>query len=103
MVKILDGLLSQKTGTQTFRIVLEEIKKQATTLDRKNLESFRNGFAELSNSVIEYTKFLHIPKKTLYIYYCSMFPGYWIQDQQGVRNPYYGASMLTCGELVSGK
>jgi hypothetical protein len=24
----------------------------------------------------------------------------WLQPDKSVRNPYYGSSMLTCGELV---
>jgi len=103
IVKTVDGLLSQKMKNPTFRKILEEIKKQAIALDRNNLESFRKGFARLSNPVIQYTKLLHMPEKPLFVYYCSMFPGYWIQNQEGVRNPYYGSSMLTCGQLVSVK
>jgi hypothetical protein len=33
--------------------------------------------------------------------YCSMTPGSWLQTGDEIRNPYYGASMLKCGEIVS--
>ena len=36
------------------------------------------------------------------LYYCPMADGYWIQTAEGVRNPYYGASMLRCGDKVPG-
>jgi len=34
------------------------------------------------------------------LYYCPMADGYWIQTAEGVRNPYYGAQMLACGDKV---
>jgi hypothetical protein len=38
------------------------------------------------------------------LFYCSMFDGYWLQKSgdSELRNPYYGKSMLTCGEKVEG-
>ncbi|HEX9800767.1 MAG TPA: hypothetical protein VGC00_11435 [Thermoanaerobaculia bacterium] len=35
-------------------------------------------------------------------YYCPMADGYWAQktDDAGVKNPYYGKSMLKCGSKV---
>ncbi|MEZ4272974.1 MAG: DUF3347 domain-containing protein [Myxococcota bacterium] len=32
--------------------------------------------------------------------WCSMAPGGWLQRSGPVRNPYYGASMLECGEKM---
>jgi len=29
--------------------------------------------------------------------FCPMKPGRWLQVTDGIKNPYYGASMLTCG------
>ncbi len=36
------------------------------------------------------------------LYHCPMAGegGYWIQTTEGVRNPYYGAAMLKCGNKV---
>jgi len=34
------------------------------------------------------------------VVYCSMAKGSWLQRPGPVRNPYYGASMLQCGEVV---
>jgi len=34
--------------------------------------------------------------------YCSMAKGSWLQKGKVILNPYYGKSMLHCGELVSG-
>jgi hypothetical protein len=37
------------------------------------------------------------------VMYCSMAKAKWLQDEGPVRNPYYGASMLSCGEVVHGE
>lgn len=34
------------------------------------------------------------------LFHCSMVDDEWIQADEKVRNPYYGPSMLTCGEPV---
>ena len=34
------------------------------------------------------------------IYYCPMADAYWVQKSGDVANPYYGKSMLRCGEAV---
>ena len=35
------------------------------------------------------------------IYYCPMADAYWVQKSGAVKNPYYGAKMLGCGEVVA--
>ncbi len=38
------------------------------------------------------------------VMYCSMAPGSWLQiNDTVIANPYYGAKMLRCGEIVGGK
>ncbi|MBI5510471.1 MAG: DUF3347 domain-containing protein [Deltaproteobacteria bacterium] len=36
------------------------------------------------------------------VVYCSMAPGSWLQPEGPIKNPYYGAAMLACGEVVGG-
>lgn len=40
--------------------------------------------------------------KGINVVYCSMAPGSWLQRGTTIANPYYGAKMLRCGEIVSG-
>lgn len=35
------------------------------------------------------------------VVHCPMKPGSWLQDQEPVANPFYGARMLTCGGFVA--
>jgi Cu(I)/Ag(I) efflux system membrane fusion protein len=37
------------------------------------------------------------------VVFCSMAKGSWLQKAGDVRNPYYGASMLNCGQVVAGE
>lgn len=66
----------------------------------KDLESLRGEFKELSIAADGY---LRAAKASGWdLYYCPMADGYWIQTAEGVRNPYYGPSMLKCGDKVPG-
>lgn len=40
--------------------------------------------------------------KNIDVVFCSMAKGSWLQRPGAIRNPYYGASMLACGEVVAG-
>jgi hypothetical protein len=66
----------------------------------KDLESLRAQFKELSVAADGYLRAVEAPGWDLY--FCPMADGYWIQTAEGVRNPYYGPSMLKCGEKVPG-
>jgi len=66
----------------------------------KDLQSLRAQFKELSVAADEYLRAVEAPGWDLY--YCPMADGYWIQTAEGVRNPYYGPSMLKCGDKVPG-
>jgi uncharacterized protein YfiM (DUF2279 family) len=37
------------------------------------------------------------------VVFCSMAKGSWLQRTKAIRNPYYGAKMLTCGQVIGGK
>ncbi len=66
----------------------------------KDLEALRAQFKELSVAADGYLRAVEAPGWSLY--YCPMADGYWLQTAEGVRNPYYGPSMLKCGEKVPG-
>lgn len=84
---------------------LTAVKKAADKISgsKVDLKAARQQFYPLSDGVIELVK-NHLPAeaaKAYEVFYCPMAKGYWIQgDSDGVRNPYYGASMLKCGSSV---
>ncbi len=71
----------------------------AAQLDAADLKTARNQFGELSKRLTAYLQAAGIQKKP-YQFYCSMAQKGWLQPDKSTRNPYYGSSMLKCGELV---
>ena len=91
------------------RLHWEELLKPLSELSKgdppKDLEQARSRFLPFSNGVIAFVKRLRqdlpaVPK--VKIYHCPMAPkpGLWMQIQGPLRNPFFGAKMLKCGEEV---
>jgi hypothetical protein len=72
----------------------------AAKLQTTDLKLARAGFGDLSDSLIALMKAAPVKSNPPYQYYCPMVKKNWLQDRKEIRNPYYGSSMLTCGELV---
>jgi hypothetical protein len=77
------------------------IAKAAKTIGAaSDIKSAREAFGPLSDAVIaasqkEGWKDLGDVKVT----YCPMIRRSWLQKEEKIRNPYYGSSMLECGEF----
>jgi len=82
------------------RTQLIAIADAATKLQTSNLKSARDSFGELSDRLIAYLQAPGSKRNPPYQFFCSMAKKSWLQPGKEVRNPYYGSSMLTCGELV---
>jgi hypothetical protein len=72
----------------------------AQKLKTADLKAARNGFGDLSDALIAYLKTAQTKHNPPYQFYCPMVKKNWLQPDKGIRNPYYGSEMLTCGELV---
>jgi membrane fusion protein, copper/silver efflux system len=88
---------ASETHARTHLIALANA---AAKLRASDLKSARNGFGELSNSLIAFLQATQAKTNPPYQFYCPMVKKYWLQPATEVRNPYYGSSMLKCGELV---
>lgn len=69
----------------------------------KDIEEARKHFSMLSFHVLEMTETFGLNKEVVYKDYCPMAFGdqgaYWLSEQKDITNPYFGASMLACGEV----
>jgi Cu(I)/Ag(I) efflux system membrane fusion protein len=69
----------------------------------KELEEARKHFSMLSFHILEMTETFGVNKDAVYKDYCPMAFGdqgaYWLSERKDITNPYFGASMLTCGEV----
>ena len=69
----------------------------------KKIDHQREHFITLSNNITSVTKALKINAETTYLQFCPMANdgkgAYWLSQENKVKNPYYGKSMLTCGSV----
>ena len=68
----------------------------------KNIEEVRKVFQPVSEAMIALTNSFKPFGQTLYVQYCPMVDGNkganWLSQFEEIKNPYFGASMLKCGE-----
>ena len=68
-----------------------------------DVEVQRALFSSLSNEMIAKVKAVGLQSGEVYVEYCPMAlndkGASWLSNQKLVRNPYYGDSMLDCGEI----
>lgn len=65
----------------------------------KDLKKQRDYFVNLSSNMAPVAKALKLSEQPVYIQYCPMKKASWLSSEKEIRNPFYGSSMLTCGEV----
>lgn len=80
----------------------KNVKSSAKELAKaKTIDKSREAFKALSRPMAMWAT-MSKPEH-VNVVFCSMAKGSWLQKGTKIRNPYYGAKMLGCGEVVSGK
>lgn len=95
---------AQKAGVdaaqaEEVRSLLPLLRKAALALAAaSDLDSARDAFYELSKPLVRWRKaaIVEVPA----VAYCPMAKRSWLQPEGQLGNPYYGQSMLTCGETI---
>lgn len=68
-----------------------------------NIDAQRILFSDLSNEMITRVKSSGLNSGEVYVEYCPMAlndkGASWLSNEKEIKNPYFGASMLTCGEV----
>jgi hypothetical protein len=85
---------------QEYGQLLQSVKTLAATND---LAVQRKAFADVSVKMWHLVKNYGGIKQTVYYQYCPMKKAYWLSQDAAIRNPYYGAQMLTCGKVSDKK
>ncbi len=80
------------------------IKDASTKMNQApNIEEARKHFSMLSFHILEMTETFGLDKEVVYKDYCPMAFGdqgaFWLSEKKDITNPYFGSSMLTCGEV----
>lgn len=100
--------VSSAAGTGKEKAKWEKIKSelsQATAKIKgaKDIGTARTQFSNLSASIIQLAETYPLSQQVVYKDYCPMAfdnkGGYWLSESEDIRNPYFGASMLSCGEV----
>ena len=67
---------------------------------KTDIESQRKAFAELSAPMLDLVKVAPRPEP-VYFDHCPMYEGGsdWLSREKGIKNPFYGSMMLTCGSV----
>ncbi|MBM3427106.1 MAG: efflux RND transporter periplasmic adaptor subunit, partial [Bacteroidetes bacterium] len=85
------------------KIKVELSQATAKLKTAKDLSTARSYFSSLSAAIIQVAESYQLPQKLVYKDYCPMAfnnkGGYWLCETEDIQNPYFGASMLTCGEI----
>ena len=76
----------------------------SATSEAQDISAARLGFGPLSQGLIEAVSTLGVTRNgPLFELFCSMAfddkGASWLQADDDIRNPYYGAAMLKCGEV----
>jgi Cu(I)/Ag(I) efflux system membrane fusion protein len=98
----LDPKTVQGKHAPHFEQVPRKIRDAAVKLSKaREISEQRAAFKELSRPLAMWATISR--PAGINVVYCSMARGSWLQKEKKIRNPYYGAKMLRCGEVVAGR
>jgi len=107
-----DKLDSVKADAAAIAAESARIGAEAKTLESAaraveaagDLKAAREAFGRLSDALLQYAQRTKSALGAdLAIAYCPMVKKSWVQKGEKIRNPYYGAQMLECGEVKKTK
>ncbi len=95
--------LSAQEHTAWMKVMKDLAANAASISASKDVAKQRNGLAALSGNIYELAK---VSKQDVPVYYqhCPMYNGgkgaNWLSKENGIKNPFYGSQMLSCGSTV---
>ncbi|HUG97782.1 MAG TPA: efflux RND transporter periplasmic adaptor subunit [Gammaproteobacteria bacterium] len=99
--RALEGAAARATWNEVARTMHEGLSELAVA---PGLDGQRRHFEVFSDALTRAVQVFGIEAAgPVYRAMCPMVQGrkgYWLQDEEVVANPYYGAAMLRCGEIV---
>ena len=78
---------------------LKDIEKAALAMKVSDIKVAREGFKDLSRTVLAYVKSYGCDGPA-YSFYCDMAKESWLQETNKIGNPYFGSQMLACGAMT---
>ncbi len=91
------------TALASFKPNTPAIKSAVKISNENDVEIQRRYFLQLNTQMISLLKANKIKTGAAYIAYCPMADndngGYWITNENAIRNPYFGNKMMKCGKI----
>jgi hypothetical protein len=75
------------------------VKDAGKISETKDIIKQRKSFVNLSENMFVLAKTMKLADETIYRQYCPMKKTYWLSKEEKIKNPYYGKTMLGCGEV----
>lgn len=101
--KVNMGLVKDQAHEKWMGVLAGLKDSRAKMGSAKEIEEARKHFSMLSFHVLEMTETFGLNKDVVYKDYCPMAFGdqgaFWLSEKKDITNPYFGASMLSCGEV----
>ena len=97
LLKTANALDFKVLSEGSVHILAKDAGKISSTND---LKKQREYFVDLSSDMATVARSLKLVNEPIYLQYCPMKKASWLSSEKQIRNPYYGSSMLTCGEVV---
>lgn len=103
LLSAINTVKMEKLQTEEHLVWMKVLKNLTadtnSILNTQDIEKQRNVFNSLSKSVYELIKVAK-PTEAVYYQYCPMKKMNWLSKENTIKNPYYGAMMLSCGRVV---
>lgn len=74
-------------------------KDAGRIFETKDLQKQRQYFANFSTNMAAVARAFRLSDQPVYLQYCPMKKASWLSAEKDIKNPYFGSSMLTCGEV----
>lgn len=76
------------------------VKDAGKISEAKDIKKQREYFANFSSNMVAVAKDVKLSEEPIYQQYCPMKKASWLSNEKAIKNPYYGSSMLTCGQVT---
>lgn len=76
------------------------VKDAGKIAEISDLKKQRTIFISFSSNMAAVAKAVKLSDQPVYVQYCPMKKASWLSSEKAIKNPYYGSSMLTCGEVT---
>ncbi|MEP7107159.1 MAG: DUF3347 domain-containing protein [Ferruginibacter sp.] len=96
-VKVANAIDYKIISEGNINILIKDAGKISGT---KDIKKQREYFANFSSNLAVVARAVKLTDKPVYYAYCPMKKAYWLSSEKAIKNPYYGSSMLTCGEVT---